>query len=143
MKHNERMTERYIAFDVETPNHRNDRMSAIGIAVVENGAVTEEFSALIDPEAEFDWFNMQLTGITPEAVDGAPPEGSSGADVPDALADAGGIFLLGPSHRAQRAVRYERAGKVPARVRDRLEARGGIRLHGADGPRVLSVSAES
>lgn len=66
------MNERYIAFDVETPNHRNDRMSAIGVAVVENGVVTEEFSTLIDPETEFDWFNTQLTGITPEAVEGAP-----------------------------------------------------------------------
>lgn len=66
------MTERFVAFDVETPNHRNDRMSAIGIAVVENGTVKEEFSSLIDPETEFDRFNMQLTGITPEAVEDAP-----------------------------------------------------------------------
>ena len=29
--------ERYIAFDVETPNCRNDRISAIGVTVVENG----------------------------------------------------------------------------------------------------------
>ena len=28
------MPERYIAFDVETPNYANDRMSAIGITVV-------------------------------------------------------------------------------------------------------------
>ena len=28
---------RIIAFDVETPNYRNDRMSAIGVAVVERG----------------------------------------------------------------------------------------------------------
>jgi len=66
------MTERFIAFDVETPNHRNDRMSAIGIAVVENGVVTEEFSSVIDPETEFDWFNIQLTGITPEAAAASP-----------------------------------------------------------------------
>lgn len=66
------MTERYIAFDVETPNHRNDRMSAIGIAVVEDGLVTEEFSTLVDPETEFDWFNVRLTGITPEAAAEAP-----------------------------------------------------------------------
>ena len=30
---------RYIAFDVETPNSRNDRMSSIGIAVVEAGEI--------------------------------------------------------------------------------------------------------
>ena len=32
---------RYIAFDVETPNSRNDRMSSIGIAVVEDGRIAE------------------------------------------------------------------------------------------------------
>lgn len=66
------MAERYIAFDVETPNHRNDRMSAIGIAVVEDGAIVDEFDTLVDPEAEFDWFNVRLTGITPEAAAQAP-----------------------------------------------------------------------
>ena len=29
--------DRYIAFDVETPNHFNNRMSAIGISVIEDG----------------------------------------------------------------------------------------------------------
>ena len=29
--------ERFVAFDVETPNAANDRMSAIGIAVIEEG----------------------------------------------------------------------------------------------------------
>ena len=29
------MSEKYIVFDVETPNSANDRMSAIGLAVVE------------------------------------------------------------------------------------------------------------
>lgn len=66
------MTGRIIAFDVETPNRRNDRMSAIGIAVLEHGVVTEEFSTLVDPETEFDAFNIRLTGITPEAAERAP-----------------------------------------------------------------------
>ena len=33
---------RYIAFDVETPNRFNSRMSAIGIAVVEDGRIVSE-----------------------------------------------------------------------------------------------------
>ena len=61
-----------MVFDVETPNFKNDRMSAIGVAVVENGLVVEEFSTLVNPEAGFDWFNIQLTGITPEAAEQAP-----------------------------------------------------------------------
>lgn len=63
---------RYIAFDVETPNGANDRMSAIGIAVVENGAIVDEFAALVNPECRFDFFNVQLTGITPELAAKAP-----------------------------------------------------------------------
>ena len=63
---------RYIAFDVETPNHRNDRMSAIGISVIEDGVIRAEFSSLIDPETYFDSFNIALTGITPGAAAAAP-----------------------------------------------------------------------
>ena len=59
---------RYIAFDVETPNFQNDRMSAIGISVIEDGAIVEEFYSLVNPEERFDRFNIQLTGITPEMV---------------------------------------------------------------------------
>lgn len=63
---------RFVAFDVETPNRRNDRMSAIGIAVVENGRICEERYLLVDPETFFDPFNVILTGITPEMAESAP-----------------------------------------------------------------------
>lgn len=63
---------RYIAFDVETPNYANDRMSALGITVVEDGAIVDEFDSLINPETYFDAFNVQLTGITPEMAEQAP-----------------------------------------------------------------------
>ena len=32
---------RFIVFDVETPNRYNNRMSAIGICVVESGRITD------------------------------------------------------------------------------------------------------
>jgi len=63
---------RYIAFDVETPNRYNNRMSAIGVSVIEDGEIVEEFYSLVDPEQPFDWFNTKLTGIDAEAVSGAP-----------------------------------------------------------------------
>lgn len=66
------MPQRYIVFDVETPNFRNDRMSAIGISVVENGRIADTFYSLVNPETHFDSFNIRLTGITPEAVSHAP-----------------------------------------------------------------------
>ena len=31
------MAERFVAFDVETPNAQNRRMSAIGVSVIEHG----------------------------------------------------------------------------------------------------------
>ncbi len=64
--------ERYIAFDVETPNARNHRMSSIGISIVENGAIVDSYSSLVDPETHFDRFNIDLTGITPDMVRNAP-----------------------------------------------------------------------
>jgi len=66
------MTERYIAFDVETPNYANNRMSAIGVSVIEDGTLVDEYYSLVNPETHFDRFNIDLTGITPEAVADAP-----------------------------------------------------------------------
>lgn len=66
------MTGRYVAFDVETPNCANNRISAIGVTVMEHGAVAEQWDCLVDPEARFDQFNMALTGIAPELVAGQP-----------------------------------------------------------------------
>lgn len=66
------MDQRYVAFDVETPNYANDRISAIGISVVEGGRIIKDFYTLVNPEARFDQFNMQLTGITPEMVADQP-----------------------------------------------------------------------
>ena len=63
---------RYIAFDVETPNRANDRMSAIGITVIENRSVTDSFFSYVDPETHFDPFNTQLTGISSQTVQDAP-----------------------------------------------------------------------
>ncbi len=66
---------RYVCFDVETPNSANDRMSAIGIAVVEHGAVTREFFSYVNPEEPFDRFNTELTGIGTATVRDAPTFG--------------------------------------------------------------------
>ena len=64
--------ERIIAFDVETPNSYNDRMSAIGIAVIENRRIIRTWATLVNPESHFDAFNVRLTGISPEDVRSAP-----------------------------------------------------------------------
>ncbi len=66
------MYEKYTVLDVETPNGKNDRISAIGIVTVENGSITEKYYTLVDPETYFDVFNVELTGITPDSVCGMP-----------------------------------------------------------------------
>ena len=66
------MENRYLLFDVETPNSRNNRMSAIGITVVENEKIVDERYYLVNPECEFNSFNVYLTGITPEMVQNQP-----------------------------------------------------------------------
>ena len=63
---------RYIAFDVETPNRYNNRMSAIGISTVEDGRITDEFFSYVNPETRFDYFNTRLTGIDENTVADAP-----------------------------------------------------------------------
>ena len=66
------MNNRFIAFDVETPNARNNRISAIGITVIDKGIIVGEKYTLVHPETHFDNFNIRLTGITPEKVAGKP-----------------------------------------------------------------------
>ena len=66
---------RYVVFDVETPNRYNDRMSAIGITVVQDGRIAGEFFSYVNPEAPFDSFNIRLTGISARTVACAPTFG--------------------------------------------------------------------
>lgn len=63
---------RYIVFDVETPNRYNNRMSSIGINIVEDGTIKDSFFSYVNPETHFDYFNTQLTGIDEETVRTAP-----------------------------------------------------------------------
>lgn len=66
------VSNRYIVFDVETPNGRNNRMSAIGVTVVEDDRIADEWYSLVNPECDFDDFNVSLTGISPKDVENAP-----------------------------------------------------------------------
>lgn len=63
---------RFVVFDVETPNRLSNRMSAIGITVIENEEITDEFYSLVNPETYFDYFNVRLTGISENTVKNAP-----------------------------------------------------------------------
>lgn len=62
----------YTVLDIETPNRSNNRISAIGITVIKNGIITDEFFSYVNPETHFDYFNTNLTGISAETVKNAP-----------------------------------------------------------------------
>lgn len=60
-----------VVFDIETPNAHNDRICSIGIATIEDGVITQSFSYLVNPEADFDDANISIHGISPDMVRGA------------------------------------------------------------------------
>jgi DNA polymerase III epsilon subunit-like protein len=64
--------DRIVAFDVETPNSRNNRICAIGLTVIEDGAITDSQYYLVNPECEFDYQCIQIHGIRPGDVKDAP-----------------------------------------------------------------------
>ena len=63
---------RTVAFDVETPNMRNDTICSIGVSVFEDGRLTDAGHYLVDPETDFDAVNVAIHGIRPEDVAQAP-----------------------------------------------------------------------
>ena len=58
------------------PSARRDAISAIGITVIKNGEITDNYYTLVDPECEFDDFTVELTGITPEKAERYPNFGA-------------------------------------------------------------------
>ena len=62
----------YISFDVETPNKNNDRISQIGLLLIQDGKIIENHSTLVNPETYFDPINTKLTGIDSSTVCHAP-----------------------------------------------------------------------
>ena len=65
-------TERYVAFDLEMPNRFGDRISAIGISVIERGRIVKRFYSLVNPECRFDPYAAELTGINAALVADKP-----------------------------------------------------------------------
>lgn len=64
----------YVTLDLETTGlePKRDRIIEIGAVKVKDGAITEEFSTLVDPQMEIPYRITQLTGISDEMVKGKP-----------------------------------------------------------------------
>lgn len=62
----------FIAIDFETANRFRDSICQVGITTVKNGTVKDVNSWLVDPEVDFDGFNISIHHITPDMVKGKP-----------------------------------------------------------------------
>lgn len=66
---------RLCVIDFETANQHMASACAIGVLVIEDGMVVEEYATLIQPHPaydHFDQFNIQIHHITPDMVKDAP-----------------------------------------------------------------------
>ena len=60
------------AVDVETANSDRSSICQIGIAHVIDGQVVDRWGTLVDPEDEFDDWNIRIHGITSAKIQGSP-----------------------------------------------------------------------
>lgn len=63
---------RFAAIDVETANADLSSICQVGVAIFEDGKHTSSWSSFVDPEDEFDGFNVSIHGIDEKTVRGAP-----------------------------------------------------------------------
>lgn len=63
----------FIAIDFETANHKNSSVCAVGLVVVRDGEVTDEYYSLILPEPNYyEYRNMRIHGLSRADTDAAP-----------------------------------------------------------------------
>lgn len=97
------MTDTFIALDLETTglDEEKDRITEIGaVRFRADGEVLEVFETLVDPGREIPYFIETLTGVTNEAVRGAPGIAAAGAKLirfagPDPIVGQNIYFDLG------------------------------------------------
>lgn len=62
----------FVAIDFETANQRRASACAVGLTKVLNGQIVDTFYTLINPEDDFDPFNIYIHGITEDMVKNSP-----------------------------------------------------------------------
>jgi DNA polymerase III subunit epsilon len=62
----------FAAIDVETANANLASICQVGVAIFRDGKHVDSWSTLVDPEDEFDGFNVAVHGIDDRRVRGAP-----------------------------------------------------------------------
>lgn len=71
----------FVALDVETANRKRGSICAIGLAKFINGEIVDTYETLINPEEEFDGYNIYIHGITEEAVKNSPTYPAIASDI--------------------------------------------------------------
>src|SRR5690625_6069732 len=69
------MKNKYVVIDLETTGHsaaKGDQIIEIGMVVIENDVITDQFSSFFQPNKEIPSFISNLTGITSTDVKDAP-----------------------------------------------------------------------
>ncbi|WP_174613579.1 ATP-dependent DNA helicase DinG [Virgibacillus ihumii] len=69
------MDKRFAVIDLETTGHspsKGDKIIEVGLVIIENDKITDEFSTLLNPGKEISPFIMNLTGISNDDVSDAP-----------------------------------------------------------------------
>lgn len=70
------MEQRFVVIDVETTGNspsKGDKIIQLAAVVIENDQITEKYSTYINPNKDIPLFIEQLTGITNDIVQDAPP----------------------------------------------------------------------
>ncbi|MDW0111586.1 exonuclease domain-containing protein [Sporosarcina saromensis] len=62
----------FVTIDFETANSSRASICSIGLAKYENGKLVQTLETFINPEDEFDYYNIEIHGITEEMVKDAP-----------------------------------------------------------------------
>ncbi|MEA3320956.1 MAG: exonuclease domain-containing protein [Bacillota bacterium] len=62
----------FIAFDFETANSSRHSICSVGMVIVKEGKIVDSIYQLINPEEEFDGFNISIHHITPHDVKNSP-----------------------------------------------------------------------
>ncbi len=75
----------FVAVDVETANCDRASICQIGIAAFRNGRIADRWQSLVNPEDDFDPFNVTIHGIDEDAVKNAPTFAEIAGELNDRL----------------------------------------------------------
>ena len=62
----------FTAIDFETANEDLASVCQVGMVQFKSGEIVRSYSSLVNPEDDFSYFNIQVHGITEDAVADAP-----------------------------------------------------------------------